>query len=127
MVVGALRAWGDTNFIGSPIHLVGHSRGGSLIGAMAIELGKYGYWVDQLIFLDPHPTENSWYEDDWGEEGMSVPGNVIYADNYYREGDFAEPNGENVNSANNIILKDSCFDDGYLTWGTELGSYGGGK
>ena len=122
-LVAILLNYSDTTrkLLASPIHLIGHSRGGSLVGAMAKELGNYGYWVDQVTFLDPHPVENTVFTDDWGEEEMSVPGNVIFADNYYREGGIIHPNGEYVNSAYNIQLKNNYFDDTWYQWDTELG------
>jgi len=95
--------------LASPIHLIGHSRGGSLVGAMAERIGDYGYWVDQVTFLDPHPTENLGFPDDWGKDEMVVPGNVIFADNYYRKGQF--PSGKYVTGAENIQLDDSYFHD----------------
>lgn len=105
------------NFIASPIHLIGHSRGGSLVGAMARELGDYGYWVDQVTFLDPHPTENGMDADDWGEEdGMYVWDNVIFADNYYRCEPLScgitgvEPGGEPVTGAYNVRLSENYLE-----------------
>lgn len=100
-------------FLASPLHFIGHSRGGSMIGAMAERLGYYGYWIDQLTFLDPHPTENDILEDDWGEEGMVVPSNVIFADNYYREG-LGGPDGEVVTGAYNIRFDNLYLNRGYI-------------
>jgi hypothetical protein len=58
-----------------PIHLIGHSRGGSLITALAADLGARGAWVDQLSPLDPVPIGN--------DAAMNVTDNVAFADNYY--------------------------------------------
>ena len=109
-VVDYLLIHSDTtrDLLAQPLHLIGHSRGGSMIGAMAERLGYHGYWIDQLTFLDPHPTENSTGDDDWGEAGMTVPGNVIFADNYYRTG-LGRPDGEVVTDSYTIELNNSYF------------------
>jgi stress response protein SCP2 len=109
----AILSYSTPDFAIAPMHFIGHSRGGSLIGAISENLGEKGIWVDQLTFLDPHPTENGIGEDDWGEEGMVVPENVIFADNYYREGGILWPNGKSVDGAINIQLNESHFDDGW--------------
>ncbi len=113
-----------SSLLSAPIHLIGHSRGGSLVGAIAEQLGSEGIWVDQVTFLDPHPTENGTAEDDWGEGDtdenlLAVPGNVLFADNYYRDQDSSEPNGEPVSGALNVHLDGNWFN------GDAIGGYSG--
>jgi hypothetical protein len=101
----------QTNFIAElsghalaelPLHLIGHSRGGSLVCQMSRLLGTNGVWVDQVTTLDPHPVN---------EDGNSDPllvsdaplrnyENVLFADNYYQEfGGY--PHGQMMPSAYN--------------------------
>ena len=92
-----------------PIHLIGFSRGGSLVGALAEDLGAKGIWVDQVTFLDPHPVgEASHIMDDWGyESGLAVPSNVVFADNYYHDYNPVTPvvpGGDPVLGAKNVDL-----------------------
>jgi hypothetical protein len=77
-----------------PIHLVGHSRGGSLVCALATELQADGIWVDQLTTLDPHPVI---------EDAIAVVAdNVFFADNYFQTNVF--PTGRDVSGAHNVNL-----------------------
>ncbi|MCC7145696.1 MAG: LEPR-XLL domain-containing protein [Phycisphaeraceae bacterium] len=79
----------------SPIQLIGHSRGGSLVSELALNLANQGVWVDQMTTLDPHPVSS--------DPAVKVWDNVWFADNYYRTDDFFTP-GQSVNGAHNINL-----------------------
>jgi Big-like domain-containing protein/proprotein convertase P-domain-containing protein len=71
-----------------PMHLIGHSRGASLVGELAHNLGKLGIWVDQVTTHDPHPVDDhmepwlgSW---DFDDAPMQAWENVAFWDNYWR-------------------------------------------
>lgn len=59
-----------------PVHLIGHSRGASVVTEIARVLGEAGVWVDQLTTLDPHQVN--------ADAPISVWSNVAFADNYWR-------------------------------------------
>jgi formylglycine-generating enzyme required for sulfatase activity len=95
-----------------PIHLVGHSRGGSLVTAIASLLGENGVLVDQVTTLDPHPV--TYDEHAPGDfDRVAIYRNVVFADNYYRQGGVLAPNGYSVAGATNIDLTDIVMGGGF--------------
>jgi hypothetical protein len=88
-----------------PLHLVGHSRGGSLVCEMARLLGTNGVWVDHLTMLDPHPVNEDGNTDPLfvSDAPLRVYENVLFADNYYQDFD-GYPHGQSMPSAYNRRL-----------------------
>ena len=82
-----------------PIHLIGHSRGGSVVSEMARIFGQHGIWVDHVTTLDPHPV--SLYND----ASVYLYWNILFADNYWQTNpDLFCPNGETIFGAYNRYL-----------------------
>ncbi len=105
----------------APIHLVGHSRGASLITVLAERLGESGIWVDQFTILDPHPVDGVREpfvptQPDFGDGAISVWDNIMFADNYWRTDGDHNPDftGEYVAGAFNTELNENLLEgDGY--------------
>jgi Ca2+-binding RTX toxin-like protein len=92
-----------------PIHIVGHSRGGSLAAEIAKRLGRRGVIVDQVTFLDPVSVGFEVLGQEFGDPPLRTYDNVVFADDYWRQGGGAlDPNGKPVNGTaqgdlNNIV------------------------
>jgi hypothetical protein len=74
-----------------PFHLIGHSRGGSLVCGLARALGENGISVDHITTLDSHPI--------YGDEEPLAYSNVLFVDNYFQQVEF--PQGQSIAGAYN--------------------------
>jgi Ca2+-binding RTX toxin-like protein len=84
-----------------PIHLIGHSRGGSLVSELSRRLGRRGVWVDQVTFLDATGGVEV-FGQTFGDAVLKSYNNVIFTDSYWRENSNPiDPNGTRVDGSYN--------------------------
>jgi len=101
-----------------PLHLIGHSRGGSLVCEIAKRLGERNVVVDHLTLIDAHPVNNDGFNDlidpvD-GTARLGIYENVLFADaNYQTRGNgLTVPTGTFVSGTFIRWLDDSGIDSG---------------
>jgi beta propeller repeat protein len=95
-----------------PIHLIGFSRGGSLVCEIARLLGEKGVWVDHITTLDPVPCDGIGEPQNFGDAPANIYKNVLFADNYWQENIWTvDPDGQSVSGAYNRKLV--SFGGGY--------------
>jgi hypothetical protein len=88
-----------------PIHLIGHSRGGSLVCEIAKLLGEKGIWVDHVTTLDPVPCDGKGEPQNFGDAPADIYKNVLFADNYWQDNIWSwDPDGQSVTGAYNRKL-----------------------
>jgi hypothetical protein len=81
-----------------PLHLLGHSRGSSVVSEIARILWGNGVWVDHMTLWDP--VDNT-----YSDATIGVWENVLFADNYYQQlGGFLIPQGRPVTGCYNRKL-----------------------
>jgi hypothetical protein len=90
-------AMGGRPLVELPLHLVGHSRGGSVVTEMARLLGAQGVWVDHVTTLDPVPVSFPFNDAD-----VFTYANVLFADNYWQT--LSSPSGKALSGAYNRRL-----------------------
>jgi hypothetical protein len=99
LATNLISALGGRSLVEGPLHLVGHSRGASVVAELSRLLGAEGIWVDHMTTLDPVPVAAL------GDPVMRLYANVLYVDNYWQNlGVFLDPQGQSLTGAYNRKL-----------------------
>jgi hypothetical protein len=116
-----------TPIVELPLHLIGHSRGASLVAELARNLGEFGIWVDHVTTLDPHPVDGVREPEifgispDFGDPPMAATETVVFWGNYWRtEGDHSllDVTGEPVADTHDVQLDEDTLND-FAGYGAE--------
>ncbi|MEP4077148.1 hypothetical protein [Haloferula sp.] len=92
-----------------PLHLLGHSRGSSVVSEIARLLGENGVWVDHMTLWDP-------VDSTFSDATIGVWENVLFADNYYQQsGQLFAPQGRPVTGCYNRKLTSLTGGYGFLS------------
>ena len=95
---------GGRGLVEFPMHMIGHSRGGSLICELSRLLGTNGIWLDHLTTLDPHPLNDPEFPFDIiVGSAVDAPArtyeNVLFHDHDWQNGGAFSVNGLSVTGA----------------------------
>jgi len=98
-----------------PLHLIGHSRGGSLVCELSRLLGTNGVWLDHLSTLDPHPLNDPAFPlDVFVGSAVDAPArtyeNVLFHDEYWQDAAFGVAG---LPVAGAFVRKLTAFSGGY--------------
>lgn len=120
-------------FLQLPIHLIGHSRGGSVVSEITRLLGASGIWVDHQTTLDPHPVNADGNSETLlcgtlTDASVAVYENTMFADNYWQNtwcGLPTYPAGESISGATNVNLNDRfyAYPTDFAVWADHLHVY----
>ena len=94
-------------FCTQQLHLLGPSRGASIMSNLAASLGRSGVWVDHVTYIDPVPVSiNIPGIGEVADGPMRVTQNVIFADDYWRSDNNITTgfDGQPVRGAYNVEL-----------------------
>lgn len=101
LATNLIPALGGRPLVELPLHVVGHSRGASVVAELSRLLGAQGIWVDHLTGLDPVPVSS------FGDPAMKLYANILYVDNYWQNlRVFLDPQGQSLPGAYNRKLTD---------------------